>query len=104
MSTEEDIGALKADMTTVKGQTSKIFETMNVLSTQITSHMATETAKRKEFETLIAQMKTDNKALTTRVGELEDAQKAAKWWVLGLGGGGVLGGTALIDFLKSIIR
>jgi hypothetical protein len=38
MSVEEDIGGLKADMTSVKDQTSKIFSKIDVMNSNLISH------------------------------------------------------------------
>lgn len=58
MNTEADIGALKADMKTVKAQTSKIFDIMDevrtsstALTVAVTGHMDRTDTRLKDLET-----------------------------------------------------
>lgn len=104
MSVEEDIGGLKADMATVKGQTSKIFDRIESLSEHVIEHSAKTTAQITHLGNLGEKVQEDIGTVESRVDNLEQSRTRAKWYLMGIGGGGALGGASLIEVIVRALK
>lgn len=75
MSVEEDIGGLKADMETVKGQTSNIFTTVNGMAVALADYMATTTARQDRTDEHVEELKTEQDEVSVKVDAIVNEQK-----------------------------
>lgn len=102
MSAQEDIGGLKADMKTVKDQTSKIFDKMDEMHTTLIKH-SVETRGRldvveERHDTLSDYIATQ---VDPHVRSYVRTRANARGVLLGVGGVAGLVSGAMFDFLKA---
>lgn len=105
MSVEEDIGGLKADMRTVREQTSRIFEKIDELSTAVSQQRTSELTRLSNIE-------DRNKALghkmeNTVVPNVESlllSRSRAKGLITGVGATAGLAAATVLEIVRSYLR
>lgn len=105
MSVEEDIGGLKADMKTVKDQTSKIFGKIDDMHTALIEHSVEAVVRLDVVEERHAVL--SNHVATQvdpHVRSYVKTRASARGMLLGIGGVAGLVSGALLDFLKAFWR
>lgn len=105
MSVEEDIGGLKADMKTVKDQTSRIVGKMDEMHTALVKHSVEAVVRldvAEERHTILSNHVTTQ--VDPYVRSYVKTRAGARGMLLGIGGVAGLVSGVLLDFLKAFWR
>lgn len=105
MSVEEDIGGLKADMTTIKDQTSRIFTKIDHMSSNLTAHSSRTIVRLDVLEEKQAGL---NEHIDTRVDphirSLIRVRSGAVGVFVGIGSVAGFASSALFDAVKVFLK
>lgn len=111
MSDENKVGGLEVKVDILLDQTSKIFTSVNQTNIDFAAHVARSNGQFERVEVRHDDLKEDVGSLRgsvegieTRVDVVEKTQSNAKWYFLGMGGGGLLGGATLLEIIRGIIK
>lgn len=101
VSVEEDIGGLKADMATVKDQTSKISAKIDEMSTTLTAHSVQTVVRLDVIEERHASLSDHiDTHVDPQVRSYIKTRASARGMLLGIGGVAGLVSGALFDVVK----
>lgn len=105
MSMEEDIGGLKADMRTVRDQTSRISDKMDDMSMVITTHMASEASRLLVLEDRYDDLKVHiEETVEPDLKSLVQSRSRAKGVITGIGATAGITAATLTEILRSVFR
>lgn len=105
MSVEEDIGGLKADMRTVREQTSRIFEKIDELSSAISEHRTSELTRLSNMEDrnrVLNDYMENN--IAPELDSLLLTRSRAKGWIAGVGAFAGLAAATITEIIRSMIK
>lgn len=105
MSFEEDIGGLKADMRTVREQTSRMFEKIDEMSVAILEHRTSELTRLSNVEDR-HQFLNDHieDSITPELNSLLLTRSRAKGWIAGVGATAGLAAATITEIIRSMIK
>lgn len=105
MSIDEDIGGLKADMRTVREETSRISSKIDRMNTSITAHNATERARLASLEERCLSLTAHiEKNINPELKSLMQSRSSMRGWIAGVGAASGLVAATIMEMARSIFR